>query len=132
MSRPFFSSNGISGAKAFGIIAVLVFLGISWILAPYTVVSCNGGFCSVTRGEEHLESFKTSEIKDCNIIVKERQIKRRNRTSSIRKVNVYYPVIMLKNGRKIQPQAFDYAIRSGADDFCYSLMSNPNFHYKVK
>lgn len=96
MSRPFSSGSGFTDIKALGIVFALIFLGISWLLAPYTVINCYQGSCSITRGDERLESFEMSEVEDCKVIMKTKRKKRRNSSS-------YYPVIVLKSGREIRP-----------------------------
>lgn len=133
MSKPFASGFGFSNVKALGIVIVLIFIGISWVLTPYTAINCYEGSCSLTRGEEHLESFEMSEIEDCNVKVRtERRRSGSGNRSRYRDVSVYYPIITLEDGRKIQHRAINYSSSSRAEDFCYSLRSNSNFHYKTK
>lgn len=132
MSKPFASGFGFPNIKAIGMVLVLIVLGIGWVLTPYTVINCYEGSCSLTRGDEYLESFEMSEIEDCSVKVRTERRRSGGRHSHYRDVSVYYPIIELEDGSKIQPRAFDYSTRSGADDFCYSLMSNPNFHHKAK
>jgi len=132
MSKPFASGIGFPNIKALGIVFALIFLGISWVLTPYTVINCYEGSCSLTRGDEHLESFEMSEIEDCNVKVRTERRRSGGRHSHYRDVSVYYPIIELEDGSKIQHLVFNYSTRSRAEDFCYSLMTNPNFRYKAK
>ncbi|MBO5385822.1 hypothetical protein J6A64_05850 [bacterium] len=131
MSKPFASSSSFGGFRGISFVFFMVLWLICWFNVPYTILTCNNGSCSLTRDKEFLASFETSEIKDCKVVVKTER-RRRSGSHGYRNVTLYYPEIILEDGSKIQDRAFDYSTRNGVDDFCYALMSNPNFKHKAK
>ncbi len=114
--------------RAFGIILFVVFAVVYYALPrPYLTVSCLGGKCTVSRGEKQLSVFNTEDVKSCSVASR---IKYRRKARDRR---YYYPVIILKDGKKVHlPSRIRAFNKNLIDGFCADINDGKDFTFQSR
>lgn len=134
MSQAFKSYGDFNLSKR-GIGLVVTFIVfLIWYLEPYTELNCINGNCTLSRGKETLETFKTSDVDSCQSLSAQRRSCRRTSSHhrSCQSVTYYYPGITLANGRNIKISVFRAREASKVKNFCTALTTNSNYSHKSK
>lgn len=114
--------------RAFGIILFVVFAVVYYALPrPYLTVSCSSGKCMVSRGEKQLRVFNTEDVKSCSVASR---IKYRRKARDRR---YYYPVITLKDGKKVYlPSRIRAFNKNLIDGFCADINDGKDFTFQSR
>ena len=114
--------------KVLGIILFVVFILVYYVFPrPYSTVSCKGGKCIVLRGEKQLRVFNTEDVKSCSVASR---IKYRRKARDRR---YYYPVITLKDGKKVYlPSSIRAFNKNLIDGFCADINDGKDFTFQSR
>lgn len=114
--------------RTLGLVLFVVFVFVYYMMPrPYTTVSCKSGKCSVSRGEKQLRVFNSEDVKSCSVASR---IKYRRKARDRR---YYYPVIILKDGKKVYlPSRIRAFNKNLIDGFCADINAGKDFTFQSR
>ena len=114
--------------RTLGLVLFVVFVFVYYMMPrPYTTVSCKSGKCSVSRGEKQLRVFNSEDVKSCSVASR---IKYRRKARDRR---YYYPVIILKDGKKVYlPSRIRAFNKNLIDGFCADINDGKDFTFQSR
>ena len=114
--------------RTLGLVLFVVFVFVYYMMPrPYTTVSCKSGKCSVSRGEKQLRVFNSEDVKSCSVASR---IKYRRKARDRR---YYYPVITLKDGKKVYlPSSIRAFNKNLIDGFCADINDGKDFTFQSR